>query len=76
MPTVQKDITLRVLEQLRTVYLISIVLGVYDRFVFNKTKEAFGGRVRYMITASAPISGEILEFLKIVTCCPVLEGYG
>lgn len=29
-----------------------------------------------MITASAPISGEILDFLKIVTCCPVLEGYG
>ena len=29
-----------------------------------------------MLTASAPISGDILEFLKIVACCPVLEGYG
>ena len=29
-----------------------------------------------MLTASAPISGDILEFLKIVACCPVMEGYG
>ena len=29
-----------------------------------------------MITASAPISGEVLEFLKVVFCCPVLEAYG
>lgn len=29
-----------------------------------------------MITASAPISGEILDFLKIVACCPVMEAYG
>ena len=29
-----------------------------------------------MITASAPISGEVLEFLKMVFCCPVLEAYG
>jgi long-chain acyl-CoA synthetase len=48
----------------------------YDRLVFNTTKEAFGGRVRYLITASAPISGEIIDFLKIVTCCPMMEGYG
>ena len=29
-----------------------------------------------MVTGSAPISGEILDFLKVVTCAPVLEGYG
>jgi len=26
-----------------------------------------------MITGSAPISKEVLEFLKVVGCCPVLE---
>ena len=51
-------------------------IGLWDKLVFNKTKEVFGGRVRFMVTASAPISGEILDFIKIVACCPVIEGYG
>jgi len=29
-----------------------------------------------MITASAPISQEVLEFLKIAACCPIVEIYG
>jgi long-chain acyl-CoA synthetase len=43
--------------------------AVYDRLVFNKFKEVLGGRVRVMITGSAPISKEVLEFLKIAFCC-------
>lgn len=29
-----------------------------------------------MVTGSAPISKEILSFLKIAFCCPISEGYG
>ena len=29
-----------------------------------------------MVTASAPISKDVLEFMKIAFCCPVLEAYG
>jgi len=29
-----------------------------------------------MISGSAPISTEVLEFLKIAFCCQILEGYG
>ncbi len=29
-----------------------------------------------MITASAPIDTNVLEFLKVCFCCPIIEGYG
>ncbi len=35
-----------------------------------------GGNVQVMITASAPIDPNVLRFLKVVFCCPILEGYG
>jgi len=49
---------------------------LYDKLVFNKVRNLLGGRVRCMMTGSAPIAGEVLDFLKICFCCDVLEGYG
>ncbi len=48
----------------------------YDSLVFNKVKERLGGNVRIMITASAPIAENILNFLKCAFCCPIIEAYG
>lgn len=48
----------------------------YDSLVFNKTKKVLGGRVRIMATGSAPISCEVIDFLKIAFCAPIVEGYG
>lgn len=45
---------------------------VYDRIFFNKTKEALGGRVRVMISGSAPLLPEVHNFMKVVMCCPLL----
>ena len=47
-----------------------------DKLVFNKFKAAIGGNVRFMLTGSAPISKDVINFLKIAFCCPFYEGYG
>jgi long-chain acyl-CoA synthetase len=49
---------------------------MYDLLVFKKIKATFGGRVRVMLTASAPISGEVLTFFKIALGIHVYEAYG
>ena len=50
--------------------------GCYDAVIFKKVKALVGGRVRVMITGAAPISADVLDFLKICFCVPILEGYG
>ncbi|KAF9904002.1 hypothetical protein EC991_003148 [Linnemannia zychae] len=49
---------------------------LWDRLLFSKIKQAIGGNVRLMLTASAPISAEILSFIRVAFCCEVVEAYG
>jgi long-chain acyl-CoA synthetase len=49
---------------------------MYDCLVFKKFRDILGDRVRVMVTGSAPIAKEVLDFLKITFCVPILEGYG
>ena len=49
---------------------------MYDKAIFGKAKARLGGRVRLIITASAPIAENVLSFLKCVLCCPIVEAYG
>lgn len=44
--------------------------------MFGKVRNTMGGRVRLMITGSAPCSREILTFIRAALGCVVLEGYG
>ena len=50
--------------------------GFYDALVFSKFAAVLGGRMRVMVTGSAPISKDVLKFLKVAFCCPINEGYG
>jgi len=43
----------------------------YDKLVFKKVAALLGGKVRYMLTGSAPIDQKVLQFLKIAFCCPI-----
>jgi len=50
--------------------------AVWDSLVFAKVRERLGGRVRMMITGSAPISAEVMDFLRSSFSVPIIEGYG
>jgi long-chain acyl-CoA synthetase len=49
---------------------------IYDALVFKKTKQAFGGNMKMMISGSAPLLPNVHSFMKVVACCPLIEGYG
>lgn len=49
---------------------------LFDQIVFNKIKAVIGGRVKFILNASAPLSVDMQEFFKIAMCCPMLNGYG
>lgn len=37
---------------------------------------AFGGNLRLMVVASAPLAGNVLTFMRCALGCLVIEGYG
>ncbi|KAJ1845436.1 medium-chain fatty acid-CoA ligase faa2 [Coemansia sp. RSA 2706] len=49
---------------------------LWDRVVFKAVRQKFGGRLRLVISGSAPISADVLDFLRISLSTTVLEGYG
>jgi len=52
------------------------VSAFWDKLVFSKLRDKLGGRVRLMSSGSAPISAEVLEFLRVCFGGVVFEGYG
>ncbi|ORZ10771.1 hypothetical protein BCR42DRAFT_380417 [Absidia repens] len=49
---------------------------LWDRLLFNKVKQVLGGEIRVVITGSAPIAGEVMEYLKLALCVDIKEVYG
>lgn len=50
--------------------------SLWDKLVFRKVQEAFGGRLRLMVAGSAPLAGSVLTFIRCSLGCLVVEGYG
>lgn len=55
--------------------LLGIKLGIADKLVFSKLRARFGGKLRFFISGSAPLSREIAEFFYAANLL-ILEGYG
>ncbi|KAL6615722.1 hypothetical protein ACP70R_037992 [Stipagrostis hirtigluma subsp. patula] len=49
---------------------------ICDKVVFNKVKEGLGGNVRVILSGAAPLASHVEEYLRVVTCAHVIQGYG
>ncbi|XP_047335425.1 long chain acyl-CoA synthetase 4-like [Impatiens glandulifera] len=48
----------------------------FDKIVFSKIKDAFGGNIRLILSGGAPLATPVETFLRVVTGAHVLQGYG
>jgi long-chain acyl-CoA synthetase len=64
-----------VLSGKRPAPLLALQSTLADRLVFAKIRNAVGGRLRYLVSGSAPLGVSIAEFFHGLGL-PIIEGYG
>lgn len=79
----QKPLALRAVFRAAFAWKASGVGGRQQRsftsavdFAFGQLRAGLGGRVKLIITGSAPLAPEIHRFMQVCFACPVLQGYG
>lgn len=50
--------------------------SIWDKIVFKKVQQGFGGRLRLMVVGSAPLAANVLTFIRCALGCIIVEGYG
>ena len=55
--------------------LLKLQHGLFDKLVFSKIRERFGGRVRFFISGAAALNRDIAEWFHAAGIL-ILEGYG
>ncbi|KAG6820567.1 hypothetical protein H0H93_015087 [Arthromyces matolae] len=48
---------------------------LWDKLVFRKIQAVLGGQIKLLTSGSAPISPDVMDFLKIAFGCEVAEGW-
>ena len=54
---------------------LKVAHGLFDRLVFSKVREVFGGRLKFFVSGSAPLNRDIAEWFHAAGLL-ILEGYG
>ncbi|CAO3700874.1 unnamed protein product [Rhizopus stolonifer] len=49
---------------------------LWDRVVFAQIRQKLGGRLRFILSGSAPVSPDVMDFMRICFSARVFEGYG
>ncbi len=55
--------------------LLNLQHGLFDKLVYSKIRERFGGRVRFFISGAAALNREVAEWFNAAGI-QILEGYG
>ncbi|XP_041014783.1 long chain acyl-CoA synthetase 9, chloroplastic-like isoform X1 [Juglans microcarpa x Juglans regia] len=50
--------------------------AVWDFIVFRKVRAILGGRIRFVLSGGAPLSGDTQRFINICLGAPIGQGYG
>ncbi|KAG0039239.1 Long chain acyl-CoA synthetase 7 peroxisomal [Podila clonocystis] len=50
--------------------------AIWDKLVFGAIRARLGGKVKHIVSGSAPISPDVMDFLRICFSADVYEGYG
>lgn len=59
----------------RIPFMLGLKFAIFDRLVLSKLREAMGGRVKYAVSGSAPLSHYLGHFYQSLGI-KILEGYG
>ncbi len=59
----------------KSVGMLEVKYRLFDRLIFRKIRQRFGGKLRFFICGGAPLDKTIYEFMWIIGI-PVFQGYG
>eukprot|EP00252_Welwitschia_mirabilis_P022615 TRINITY_DN6170_c0_g2_i2.p1 TRINITY_DN6170_c0_g2~~TRINITY_DN6170_c0_g2_i2.p1 ORF type:complete len:666 (+),score=118.51 TRINITY_DN6170_c0_g2_i2:100-2097(+) len=49
---------------------------LFDKLLFKKINQRLGGNLRFIISGGAPLARVLEEFLRVTSCCSLIQGYG
>jgi len=49
---------------------------IWDKIIFNKIRQSFGGQITCVISTSAPLSAQVCGFSRAAFSCLFIESYG